>query len=272
MPVSLDSWASLCKQAFRGDEHLSEFIVFIDRGKTGPDSDGNYTWICKDTRYRDHFISMGIQPGIGSTFTLGTADLIALNSTKNQMRTEHHNETQVILQAHMAKLLKDVSTIDLSHKDRLTLIEEFMNAHQGEDTAQSLLSGLNKFFRYQLQNKSKIVEWRIYQDSFMQYGQQYMEDYIRLFKGILGLQLAYEDDNTSIAMEGPGQPIPHFIWRMNPTITNNQIKDIIRSIGMKGTGQQGFNTSLIPRAQHQTGVIHWICKMITHCLSSIFRF
>lgn len=260
-------WRELCIHAFDNQTEANDFVLFVEGCKTA--TDNGYVWTTQRPDYQQLLCNIGCSNDTQHSFTLSSETFARLAQIKREARTEWHRRRQEELKTHLKKTLAEIHSLsDLTQTQRLALIKEFVNAHKTDLGSVPFISGLRGFLKYQLAHKDRLAEWSLSEYVLTQNNEEATEAYVRLLKGILCMQLVYQDEvetNESIAIDIEHQET--LLWRMNPNLSNSAIRDILHSLPSSSVDNSSYRLSDIPRQQKEQSVLDWIIQWLTHCLS-----
>ncbi|CAO3689197.1 unnamed protein product [Rhizopus microsporus] len=244
-------WQELCIHAFDNQTEANDFVLFVEGCKTA--TDNGYVWTTQRPNYQQLLCNIGCSNDTQHSFTLPSETFARLAQIKREARTEWHRRRQEELKTHLKKTLVEIHPLsDLTQTQQLTLIKD----------------GLRGFLKYQLAHKDRLAEWSLSEYVLTQNSEEATEAYVRLLKGILCMQLVYQDEvetNESIAIDIEHQET--LLWRMNPDLSNSAIRDILHSLPSSSVDNTSYRLSDIPRQQKEQSVLDWIIQWLTHCLS-----
>ncbi|KAL9544477.1 hypothetical protein MBANPS3_007606 [Mucor bainieri] len=280
-------WCNLCMNAFRDNTLANDFILFFDSCKT-PMPDGRYSWKTSDPDYQYNLQQLGCALLDNDTFTLPVETVNMFINEKRKTRSKWHEERQMELRQHLQQTLKNVSTspLDLNDDQKMALVREFMSIHATDLGSVPFLKRLAGFLQYQIQHKHNVVEWRMSEFILTQNDEEPMESYIRLLRGVLGMQLVYQDDDNehnngtvAIDMQSSARKTatdPELIWRMSPDIDIRLLQNILKHMpkqAQTSTTLDDYIVTDIPRtASHEhRNILQWILDILGHCLSFLHK-
>ena len=273
--MALELWEDLCKRAFNDDTEANDFVLFIEGCKV--QQADTCIWTTDKPQYVQWLQQLGCQSTTDCTFTLSDEAVMELNKTKREARSAWHRERQITLKKHLDDTLVLVNApLDITNEHRLALIKEFIKSHETDLGSVPFLRGLVGFLRFQLRDSRYVAEWKMNEYILTQNNEDAIESYIRLLRGILGLQLVYQDDEDDhsdrIAIDMADKEEPVLLWRMNPHLDDHFIHQVLKCLPKEHNTTQYQFSPLIERTQPtHTNLIQWIYQMITHCLSFLHK-
>ncbi|GAN10068.1 hypothetical protein MAM1_0317c09603 [Mucor ambiguus] len=285
-PTVQEFWYNLCMNAFKNNTLANDFILFFDGCKTAM-PDGRYSWKTSDPDYQYNLLQLSCAQLDIDTFTLPVETVNIFINEKRKTRSKWHMERQMELRQHLQQTLKNVSTspLDLNEDQKMALVKEFVSIHATDLGSVPFLKRLAGFLRYQIQHKHNVVEWRMSEFILTQNDEEPMESYIRLLRGVLGMQLVYLDDdnehsNDTVAIDmhsNAGNTVtdPELIWRMSPDIDIHLLQDILKCMPKQAQTStfEDYSVTDIPRtASHEhRNILQWIFDILGHCLSFLHK-
>lgn len=270
--------------AFNNNTLANDFILFFDGCKTAM-PEGRYSWNTSNPDYQYNLQQLSCVQLDNDTFTLPVETVNTFISEKRKTRSEWHTKRQMELKQHLQQTLKNVSTspLDLNDDQKMALVKEFVSIHETDLGSVPFLSRLAGFLRYQIQHKHNVVEWRMSEYILTQNDEEAMESYIRLLRGVLGMQLVYQDDdnehsNNTVAIDmhsnaNKAATDPELIWRMSPDIDIHLLQNILKYMPKKAQTFEDYTATDIPRtAFHEhRNILQWIFDILGHCLSFLHK-
>lgn len=283
-PTVQEFWSNLCMNAFNNNTLANDFILFFDGCKTAM-PEGRYSWKTSNPDYQYNLQQLSCVQLDNDTFTLPVETVNTFISEKRKTRSEWHTKRQMELKQHLQQTLKNVSTspLDLNDDQKMALVKEFVSIHETDLGSVPFLSRLAGFLRYQIQHKHNVVEWRMSEYILTQNDEEAMESYIRLLRGVLGMQLVYQDDdnehsNNTVAIDmhsnaNKAATDPELIWRMSPDIDIHLLQNILKYMPKKAQTFEDYTATDIPRtAFHEhRNILQWIFDILGHCLSFLHK-
>lgn len=274
-----DYWHDICIKAFNSDPKANDFVLFVEGCKTQQANNGVYTWVTSRQDYKDQLRQLDCQPLVDddTTWTLPTETLSLFAETKRKARSDWHTHRQITLKNHLNETLTNInSPLNITNDQRLALVKEFARNHETDLGSVPFLRGLVGFLQYQLREKHYVAEWKMSEYVLTQNNEDGIESYVRLLKGVLGMQLLYQDDDQSdrivIDIDNTNQQEEtELTWRISPDFDNHLIQDILKYLP-KEHNSTGYQISDIERIQssHQN-ILQWIYEILSHCLSFLHK-
>ncbi|CAO3652109.1 unnamed protein product [Mucor fragilis] len=257
-PTVQEFWSNLCMNAFNNNTLANDFILFFDGCKTAM-PEGRYSWKTSNPDYQYNLQQLSCVQLDNDTFTLPVETVNTFINEKRKTRSEWHTKRQMELKQHLQQTLKNVSTspLDLNDDQKMALVKEF--------------------------HKHNVVEWRMSEYILTQNDEEAMESYIRLLRGVLGMQLVYQDDdnehsNNTVAIDmhsnaNKAATDPELIWRMSPDIDIHLLQNILKYMPKKAQTFEDYTATDIPRtAFHEhRNILQWIFDILGHCLSFLHK-
>ncbi|KAL7316321.1 hypothetical protein PS15m_005428 [Mucor circinelloides] len=283
-PIAQEFWSNLCMNAFNNNTLANDFILFFDGCKTAL-PDGTFSWKTSNPDYQYNLQQLCCIQLDNDTFTLPSETVDTFTNEKRKARSEWHVKRQMELKQHLQKTLKNVSTspLDLNNDQKIALVKEFVSIHETDLGSVPFLSRLAGLLRCQIQHRHNAVEWRMSEYILTQNDEEAMESYIRLLRGVLGMQLVYQDDDNehshdavAIDMNGSNNKAatdPELIWRMSPDIDIQLLQNILKYMPKQAQTFQDYKVTDIPRtATHEhRSVLQWLFDILGHCLSFLHK-
>ncbi|KAL0144312.1 hypothetical protein V8B55DRAFT_1485484 [Mucor lusitanicus] len=288
-PTVQEFWCNLCMNAFRDNTLANDFILFFDGCKT-PTPDGSaYSWKTSSPDYQYNLEQLGCarQVDQDNTFVLPAETVNMFINEKRKTRSKWHEERQMELRQHLQQTLKNVSTspLDLNADQKMALVKEFVSIHATDLGSVPFLKRLAGFLQYQIQHKHHVVEWRMSEFILTQNGEEPMESYVRLLRGVLGMQLVYQDDdndndNDAVAIDmqsNNNATDPELVWRMSPDIDMHLLQDVLKCMPKQAQTStfEDYTVTDIPRTaphhQQHRNILQWLFDMLGHCLSFLHK-
>ncbi|KAI9256411.1 hypothetical protein EDC94DRAFT_616390 [Helicostylum pulchrum] len=241
--------------------------MFIDQCKSIPNVT-RYIFETANPEFQQHLEQLQFERLDGNKWTLSLEKLNTLAVIKKDARSDWHKKRHDELKEHLTKTLSNIAKpLDITDKQRLVLVQEFMRRHRKDVGSVPFIGALVGCLKYQLQNKHQVVEWRMNESVLTQNNEEPMEDYVRLLTGVLGFQLLYrddaDDDSDNIIIDIDDEPV--HIWRMNPNLDNQFIRSALKCLPSQHN-LIDYQLSSVERKPPQT-IFQWICSAFTHCLS-----
>lgn len=259
---STQFWETICIQAFNNDADSSNFILFFEGCKNLTQDEQAYFW--KTHEYQDGFEKLGCLLQDNNAFLLSLSDYATLSLIKSQARTQWHSNRQIELKQHLDRALNAISPLplDITVEQRLALVREFMLNHETDVGSIPFVRGVVGFLKYQLQQRQFLVDWEMSEYVLTQNNEDAIDSYIRLLRGVLGLQLVYKDQETKDETVIHMQP-PVLVWRMNYDIDNSFIYQCLACLNKNPqttTPFTDYKVTDIPRKQKN--LIDWIYEIL----------
>lgn len=282
--AAIDCWNDICTAGLKGDDEATELFLFVGNTRVETNSNNQLVYTNVLPKYKEKLLQLGFQPSANddSVWTLPKEVFPILYGVIAVNRSSFHRNLQVVANKRLEKSLREVKPLVLSHGNRLSLFREFVLSNDENSGALSLYKGLAGFLRYQLKEKQFTAEWNMGQYTITQSSPDFVEQSIRLLRGVLDLQLLYRDDDDSVAIDMPDYSPPTteepiLVWRISPHFDNKMITDFLRCIprnwetGQSGKSYQSSTVERIPLPssppQGPQILIQWFYKMLSHCLS-----
>ncbi|KAI9304464.1 hypothetical protein BJ944DRAFT_266793 [Cunninghamella echinulata] len=238
----MDIWKDLCLRAFDGEQKANDAILYIEGcGQLKQDE-----YMVKLPQHHDNYetlhqtlVSLGFKEK-AYEYTLPGEAWSSFIDIKRKSRMEWHAHLQIRLFKQLQEALGRIQEpLLLTSAQRLVLIQEFIRNHATDVGSVPFLRGLVGCLRFQLY-KTQLVEWQVEDYILTQNGEEAILDYIRLIRGVLGLQLLDQDklNNDSVAINipipSPSQSInkndhqtTYLTWRMNANLSDQDLIDIL---------------------------------------------
>lgn len=279
-PTIQEFWHNLCVNAFNDNTLANDFILFFDGCKTTlPDS--SFSWKTSSPDYQYNLQQLGCHQLENDTFTLPSETMSIFMSEKRKARSEWHVKRQMELKQHLQVTLKNISTspLDLNNDQKIALVKEFTSIHETDLGSVPFLRRLAGVLRYQIQHKHNVVEWKMSEYILTQNNEEAMESYVRLLRGVLGMQLVYQDDDehnndtVAIDMDNNKATDPELIWRMSPDIDIDLLQSILKYLPKQEQTFEDYKVTDIPRNQihKHKNIFQWIYDILGHCLSFLHK-
>ncbi|GAA5809010.1 hypothetical protein MFLAVUS_002411 [Mucor flavus] len=261
-------WRDICFKAYDEEPKSSAFILFIDNCKNKPPTNGRYIFPTDNPEFRPHLEHLEFELLNDNIWTLSNEKLTILTNIRTEVRADWHINRQKQLKEHLIQTLSEITKpLDITDKQRLVLVQEFINVHRNDLGSRSFLRGLVGCLKYQLQNKYHMVEWKMDEAVLTQNNEEPMDQYIRLLTGVLCFQLLYrdgaDDDSDQIVININEETV--HIWQMNPDLDNQFIRSVLELLP-KEHNLTDYQVSSVKRKQPPS-IFQWICNTFTRCLS-----
>ncbi|CAO3624833.1 unnamed protein product [Cunninghamella echinulata] len=260
----MDIWKDLCMRAFDSNQKANDVILYIEGcGQLKQDE-----YIVKLTQHHDNYetlhqtlVTLGFKEK-AYEYTLPSETWSTFIDIKRKSRMEWHTLLQVRLSKQLQEALGRIQEpLLLTSTQRLVLVQEFIRNHATDVGSVPFLRGLVGCLRFQLY-KTQLVEWQIEDYILTQNGEEAILDYIRLIRGVLGLQLLDQDKlcNDTIAINIPtpssSQSInkndhqtTYLTWRMNANLSDQDLIDILDCLPRQQS-TLGYSLSTNQRPTH----------------------
>ncbi|KAI9483754.1 MAG: hypothetical protein EXX96DRAFT_559586 [Benjaminiella poitrasii] len=283
---AIQFWDDICIKAFNNDPSANDFVLFFEGCKTVQQNDNSiYVWKTAHKDYQHNLEQLGCTlqttNDIEPLFALPSDALSELLSQKGKTRADWHRNRQRALKEHLDYLLQQpMPPLTLNNEHRVVLVKEFAQTYGSDLVSVPFLRGLAGLLKYQLKHRQCVAEWAMSEYILTQNNEDAMDAYVRLLRGVLGMQSVYQDDQddtVAIAMDEPSQPSePVLTWRMSPDMDNRLIQDIVRCLpNISDVQQHGYKTTDIPRKQslssEHKSLFQWIYDILSHCLSFLHK-
>ncbi|KAI8090608.1 hypothetical protein BDF21DRAFT_321845, partial [Thamnidium elegans] len=124
-------WRDICVKAFNDDSKSNDFVLFIEACKTKPPTNGLYTFQTTNPEFQQHLQHLEFQPLDDNIWTVSNESLALFAEIKRQARSTWHLQRQEELKQHLTKTLSNIAKpLDITDKQRLALVQEFVKVHE----------------------------------------------------------------------------------------------------------------------------------------------
>ncbi|ORX49810.1 hypothetical protein DM01DRAFT_1308645 [Hesseltinella vesiculosa] len=272
----MEAWEALVAKAFDGDSDANDVVLFIEGcGQTTTDG---YT-VTLNEASSDRAITL-TQLGFTKVdheqkqqYVLPSATWAALVDGKRLARTQWHKrkQQQLIQTLHDALAATDglQSSEPLDNTERVARVKAFMQQHATNVGSIPFLRGLVGFLTFQLY-KPRLAQWHMDTSVLTQNGPETIVQYVLLLKTVLGFRVeASPMDAAVISMtDEPQQDTPDLVWRMNASLTDESLLQLLRQLPSAQTSHP-FTLTACARSSSamlpSSPLLRWILLVFRRC-------